>query len=159
MATKKTFTAAMQQKATNPTLQFISQASPEEQPKIATEDASKAEAKRVKIVTEDASEAEPKKVKIIVEESPELKPVPLKIETQAESGYAFLEPLRRPPIRPSDPEAKKISPSAPETKSRRLQLLIQPSLHEAIRTKAQAEGLSVNELIHSILEAAIRGGR
>ncbi len=51
------------------------------------------------------------------------------------------------------------SPSAGETKSRRLQLLMQPSLYEAIRSKAQAEGLSVNELIHLTLDTAIRGGK
>jgi len=31
-------------------------------------------------------------------------------------------------------------------------------LYEAIKARATAEGQSVNELVHSILEAAIKGG-
>jgi hypothetical protein len=39
-----------------------------------------------------------------------------------------------------------------ETKSRRLQLLIKPSLHAKLRARATAQDMSLNELIHSILE-------
>ena len=56
------------------------------------------------------------------------------------------------------PEGFKANPLFVETKSRRMQLLVQPSLYEAIKARATAEGQSVNELIHSILEAAIKGG-
>lgn len=53
------------------------------------------------------------------------------------------------------PKGYKANPLFVETKSRRLQLLVQPSLYEAIKERATAEGQSVNELVHSILEAAI----
>ena len=56
------------------------------------------------------------------------------------------------------PEGFKANPLFVETKSRRMQLLVQPSLYEAIKARATAEGQSVNELVHSILEAAIKGG-
>lgn len=39
-----------------------------------------------------------------------------------------------------------------ETKSRRLNMLIQPSLHEKIKSIAQERGDSVNETIHKILQ-------
>lgn len=55
------------------------------------------------------------------------------------------------------PEGFKANPLFVETKSRRMQLLVQPSLYEAIKARATAEGQSVNELVHSILEAAIKG--
>lgn len=55
------------------------------------------------------------------------------------------------------PEGFKANPIYVETKSRRIQLLMQPSLYDAIKTKATAEGVSVNELIHTILEKAIKG--
>lgn len=44
-----------------------------------------------------------------------------------------------------------------ETKSKRLQLLIQPSLLDKLKGKAKAEGRSVNDLVHSILEEALKG--
>lgn len=56
------------------------------------------------------------------------------------------------------PEGFKANPLFVETKSRRMQLLVQPSLYDAIKARATAEGTSVNELIHSILETAIKGG-
>lgn len=43
-----------------------------------------------------------------------------------------------------------------ETKSRRLQLLITPSLYEAIKAKATQERRSINDLINSILSDAVR---
>ena len=50
----------------------------------------------------------------------------------------------------------------PETKSKRLQLLLQPSLFEKLKQKAYAQGRSVNSLVHEILKEAMeeaRGGR
>jgi hypothetical protein len=44
-----------------------------------------------------------------------------------------------------------------ETKSRRLQLLLKPSLLEKIQLRATSVGESVNETIHRLLEAAITG--
>lgn len=63
-----------------------------------------------------------------------------------------------PHIKTSDaPKGYKANPLFVETKSRRLQLLVQPSLYEAVKARAKAEGQSVNELVHSILEAFIKG--
>jgi hypothetical protein len=45
---------------------------------------------------------------------------------------------------------------AGETKSRRLQLLLTPSLYEAVKEEAEQRGLSVNEIINLILKDAIR---
>lgn len=56
------------------------------------------------------------------------------------------------------PEGYKANPMFVETKSRRMQLLVQPSLYEAIKARATEEGQSVNELVHSILEAALKKG-
>jgi len=39
-----------------------------------------------------------------------------------------------------------------ETKSKRLQLLIQPSLHSKLKEMSEQKGTSLNELIHTILE-------
>lgn len=47
------------------------------------------------------------------------------------------------------------APQRREYKSRRLQLLIQPSLYDAIKDRAEAEGLSVNEEIHELLRQAL----
>ena len=56
-------------------------------------------------------------------------------------------------INNSIPEGYKI---VPEAKSRRLQLLIQPSLYEKIKDKANKTGTSVNDTIHSILSKTLR---
>lgn len=56
------------------------------------------------------------------------------------------------------PEGYKVNPLYVETKSRRVQLLMQPSLYDKLKRNAQAEGLSVNEYIHLILEAAVKEG-
>ena len=39
-----------------------------------------------------------------------------------------------------------------------MQLLVQPSLHEALKARATAEGCSVNELVHTLLEEALKEG-
>lgn len=53
------------------------------------------------------------------------------------------------------PEGYKLNPLYIETKSERLQLLVQPSLKAKLKTKAKQEGTSVNDLVHSILEEAL----
>lgn len=55
------------------------------------------------------------------------------------------------------PEGYKLNPLYIETKSKRLQLLVQPSLYEKVKAMAADQGTSVNELIHSILEDATKG--
>lgn len=52
------------------------------------------------------------------------------------------------------PPARRAIPEYEETKSRRLQLLLTPSLYEAIKDKAAKERLSVNEYINSELKKA-----
>lgn len=54
------------------------------------------------------------------------------------------------------PAGYKMNPLFVEIKSRRLQLLVQPSLYEAIKAKAKAEGISVNEFAHRALEKAVK---
>lgn len=43
-----------------------------------------------------------------------------------------------------------------ETKSKRIQLLIQPSLHSKLKEICEQEETSLNDLIHTILEKSIR---
>lgn len=45
----------------------------------------------------------------------------------------------------------KPNPLYVETRSKRVQLLMQPSLHRRLRAIAGQQGLSVNELIHRVL--------
>ena len=56
------------------------------------------------------------------------------------------------------PAGFKMNPMYIETKTKRVQLLMQPSVYEAVKARASGEGKSVNECIHSILEAAVREG-
>lgn len=53
------------------------------------------------------------------------------------------------------PEGYKPNPLYIETKSKRLQLLIQPSLHEKLKKRASQESTSVNDLINTILQEAL----
>ena len=54
------------------------------------------------------------------------------------------------------PEGYKVNPAFVETKSKRVNLLMQPSLLEKVKEAAKAEGISVNEFIHRTLEKATR---
>ena len=60
-------------------------------------------------------------------------------------------------IQPQAPEGYKLNPLYIETKSRRLQLLMQPSLHAKLKDMAKEKGMSVNELIHTALEEYTKG--
>lgn len=53
------------------------------------------------------------------------------------------------------PAGYHINPLYIENKSKRLQLLIQPSLHEKLKARAQAECTSVNNLVNIILQDAL----
>ena len=62
-------------------------------------------------------------------------------------------------------EAKENSSSVPmkrnpeyiETKSKRVQMLMQPSLYDAIKKEATAKDISVNEMMHEILKNHVEG--
>lgn len=49
------------------------------------------------------------------------------------------------------PEGYKVNPEYIETKSKRVQLLVQPSVYEEVKAKAKAEGISTNEAINEAL--------
>lgn len=51
------------------------------------------------------------------------------------------------------PEGFKKAPEYIETKSRRVQALIQPSVYEAVKAKASSLGISTNEAISEALKA------
>lgn len=53
------------------------------------------------------------------------------------------------------PEGYKVNPLYIEKRSKRLQLLVQPSLYDKIKAQADAESCSVNDLIHRVLEDAV----
>lgn len=67
------------------------------------------------------------------------------------------EEAQQPSAAKQAPEGYKRDPQYIETKSKRLQLLVQPSLHAKVKALAVKRGLSVNELVHSILEEATGG--
>lgn len=53
------------------------------------------------------------------------------------------------------PDGYKLNPLYIEKKTRRVQALLQPSLYEKIRNRAIAESMSVNEMIHTLLEKSV----
>ena len=55
------------------------------------------------------------------------------------------------------PEGYKVNPLYIEKRSKRLQLLVQPSLYDKVKAHAETEGCSVNDYIHRVLEEALRG--
>lgn len=57
------------------------------------------------------------------------------------------------------PTGYKLNPFYVETKSRRLQLLVQPSLHARLKERADKDGMSLNELVNSFLEDGLREER
>ena len=74
-------------------------------------------------------------------------------KTNSKTGDSPLQAA--PEIRATATSGQRTQPPRKEYKSRRLQLLIQPSLYEEIRDRAEAEGLSVNEEIHNLLRQAL----
>jgi hypothetical protein len=77
---------------------------------------------------------------------------------EAEEGIKEVKPEpKQSATTEKPPEGYKLDPRYVETKSRRLQLLMQPSLHAKIKTMAKDQGVSVNEFIHSVLEEYTKG--
>ena len=54
------------------------------------------------------------------------------------------------------PEGYKLNPMYVETKSKRVQLVLQPSLYNRVKAAADAAGLSFNEYCHRLLDDATR---
>lgn len=54
------------------------------------------------------------------------------------------------------PAEYKRASSTAEAKSKRVQLLVQPSLYEAVKAKATAEGISFNEAVNVALKKYIK---
>lgn len=52
------------------------------------------------------------------------------------------------------PDGYKVNHEVVETKSRRVQLLMQPSLYARLKERAQEQGLSFNDYVHRALEKA-----
>lgn len=69
-------------------------------------------------------------------------------ETQPESAAA--------PKTAKAPKGYKLNPQYVETRSHRLQVLLQPTLYEKLKNKATREETSVNDVIHTILTEAMR---
>lgn len=78
----------------------------------------------------------------------------LQFISTAEEPAEDLEAARRKPA--EAPKGYKLNPMFIEVKNRRLQLVLQPSLYDKVKSGAKAAGLSVNEYVHRILEDATR---
>ena len=55
------------------------------------------------------------------------------------------------------PTAPRRPAATAEVKSRRVQLVFQPSLYKKVKKAAKGAGLSVNEYVHQILERETKG--
>ena len=53
------------------------------------------------------------------------------------------------------PEGYKLNPMYVEVKSKRVQLILQPSLYAKAKSKAEEAGISFNEYVHRILLKAV----
>jgi len=61
--------------------------------------------------------------------------------------------LNEEPATKSNGVPMKKNPEYLETKSKRVQMLMQPSLYNSIKEEAEKEGVSVNEMMHEILKS------
>ena len=75
-----------------------------------------------------------------------------------EAGTPPAPAPKKAPTTAKAPEGYKLNPLYVETKSKRLQLVLQPSLLAKVKERAGEQGLSVNEYVHRILEEATKEG-
>lgn len=66
-----------------------------------------------------------------------------------------IEEAERPAEVSAPPAGYKLNPLYVETKSERIQLLMQPSLKAKLKARAARDGKSLNDEIHTILAAAL----
>lgn len=140
----KSFKDKMQQKAVNPTLQFISQ--PETEP-LSDEDISTI----ADTIIENGRKA--KGTTVIDLDTGEARPATAEEMTKIfgrKPRKASSTPKKRPQARRALPQFDE------ETKSRRLQVLLTPSLYDELRERASEERMSVNEMINTILKDYLR---
>lgn len=76
---------------------------------------------------------------------PETETEPLREEAQRETQSKLISP-RKPP------EGYKLNPEYIEVKSKRVQLLLQPSIVEALKALAVEKGLSMNETANEAIK-------
>lgn len=97
-------------------------------------------------------EPEPEEAAPVVSVNPETGKKRLKVSSSRMVETPEPEPIPEETILLQAPR----SPQRGEAKTRRLQLLLQPSLYEAVKARAEAEGVSVNEEIGELLRSALR---
>lgn len=83
------------------------------------------------------------KRKTFVEDNPALRFITNPEEPQAREDH-------------ETPAGYKPNPAYVEVKSKRVQLLMQPSLHSKVKALADREGVSLNEYIHKMLEETVK---
>ena len=71
---------------------------------------------------------------------------------EEEATVDIEETVVRPVKKNEAPEGYKLNPEYIETKSKRVQLLLQPSTVEAIKSLASKRGLSMNEAINEAIQ-------
>lgn len=76
-------------------------------------------------------------------ETKEKVPVPPEQDREKAAGFSQI------------PQGYKLNPKYIEKKTRRLQLIMQPSLYQKVKSRAEQKKISVNEYIHQILESAV----
>lgn len=96
-------------------------------------------------------------MQFITPPQPEEEPHRLQVETrplykrgETEEAKPSTAPRKALPARRALPQYDE------ETKSRRLQLLLTPSLYEAVKAQAAEEHISINELVNAILRDATK---
>lgn len=84
-------------------------------------------------------------------DNPALQFITVQEEASADQPTAAAEmPTQRDIANP--PAGYKVNPVYLETKSKRVNLLMQPSLHERAKSRAAAMGISLNEFVHTAIE-------
>lgn len=84
--------------------------------------------------------------------NPTPEPAPVQEQPKKQSKPKAQDKPKTETLRATAPVGYKPNPEYVEKKTRRLQLLIQPSVYEAVKQKAMAQGKSVNDYIHTLLE-------
>lgn len=146
---KKSFSKA-------PALQFLTRPIEEEEEIVST--ASEKEAPSLADFTDKTEDA----AKVIIEDAADnsLKETSDKIDSDTQPVKASENTRQEPPVAYDEeklpqsymlPKRKEVA-----TKSKRVQLLMQPKLHSQIKQLAQERGLSFNDFVHQILEDVAR---